>query len=136
MNKDLKEKIIFIIKAHKKNFVWNIPDKFEEEEEFYSYPEKFFENFDKGKLVKLNESVWSKLKNTDSYNIKNIEEARNMSSFYKRDIDRILSATSLPAPTVVKDTRGKYILVAGNTRLMVSRAFKITPEILLIDLSN
>jgi hypothetical protein len=136
MDKYLKNKIKFIIKAYNKSFVWKKPNKLEEKEEFYSYPEKYFNKFEEGKLIELKEEIWNKMKNTDSYKIKNLQEAKNMSNFYKRDIDSILQATSLPAPIVVKDTKGQYILVAGNTRLMVSRALKVTPKIWLIDLNN
>lgn len=136
MNIDLKNKIRFKIRNSRNNFSWKKPNKFEEEEEFLRYPKKYFLNFEKGKLIDLSDKIWSKLRNTESYHIKNLDKAKNMSSIYKRDIESILQATSLPAPIVVKDTKGQYQLVAGNTRLMVSRALKITPKIWLIDLSN
>lgn len=136
MNIDLKDKIKFKIRNSKKSFTWIKPDKFEEEEEFFSHPEKYFLNFDKGELVDLKDNVWSKLKNTESFKIKSLEKAKSMSNLYKKDIESILQATRLPAPIVVKDTKGQYTLVAGNTRLMVSRALKVTPKIWLIDLNN
>lgn len=133
MTKDLKNKIKDIIKKHKKSFTWVKPKKIEEKDEFSRYPKKYWNRFEDGKLIDLDEEIWAKLENTDSYLIDSMEQAREFASIYKKDIENILKADKLPAPIIVK-IEDKYELVSGNTRLMVARALKIKPKVWVIDL--
>jgi hypothetical protein len=133
MTKDLKNKIKDIIKKHKKSFTWEKPSKDEEKNEFSRYPKKYWNKFEAGRLVDLDEKTWSNLKNTDSYSIKDIDHAKELANIYKRDIESILKADKLPAPIVVEKNK-EYELVSGNTRLMVARALKIKPKIWLIEI--
>jgi AAA+ ATPase superfamily predicted ATPase len=96
-----------------------------------------YEKLKNAKLVPLNNNLWKKMKNTDSWNINNIEKAEKLSKLYDRNIDEIINGfknnQSIPAPIVVI-SKGIPYLVAGNTRLMAARAMKIRPMILVSNL--
>jgi hypothetical protein len=86
------------------------------------------------KLEALDVQTWSQLENTDSYETDTIEKATELAHGYNRDIKSIEAAlgSKLPAPIVLfKDDEPPY-LVAGNTRLMVARAYGITPQVLAV----
>ena len=98
-----------------------------------------------GQLVDLTEDLWSKLENTDSYDIKSgdwekIEEYINFSNIENgsnRDWNdlkqKIEQGQQVDAPIILKydDT---FHLVSGNTRLMVSRALGKTPKVLIVEM--
>jgi hypothetical protein len=120
-----------------------LPSFEEEIEEFNRYNftrqqlYKIRSQFVEDNLIKLSESIWGRLNNTDSYEIESLADARELAYEYDKDIDSIIEAVKngvpLPAPIVLfKD--GEFELIAGNTRLMVYRAFNKTPKVLLIDL--
>jgi hypothetical protein len=94
--------------------------------------------FETGQETILNDDVWSKLKNTDSYKIKNLEQAIKLADKYKKDWKSILNAIKaeeqLPLPMVLNWGDGKYYLVAGNTRLMIYRALGLQPVVLMAKL--
>ncbi len=99
---------------------------------------KLFEDAKKGKIIDLSDDIWSKLDNTDSWDIKSIEDARVLADEYDKDIESLirgfeLGKGSIPAPIVLKRQEGGYYLIAGNTRLMVARAFGMIPKILLVE---
>jgi hypothetical protein len=132
--KSFIEKIIY--KISKNKIKWTKPSLQEEMDEFKRYKENYSEKFDSGKLITLEDEMWSKINNTDSYNVRSLEEARSLSKEYGRDIELFTEASELPAPIVVKKHDGSLELIAGNTRLMWSKALKIKPKIYLIDLSE
>jgi hypothetical protein len=129
--KSFIEKVIS--KISKKNIKWIKPKLEDEIDEFKRYKEDYSDKFDSGKLVNLEENIWSKIKNTDSYDIKSLEEAEELAKGYSRDMDSFNEASELPAPIIVKKQDNTYELIAGNTRLMWSRAHKIKPKIYLIN---
>ena len=90
------------------------------------------------KLVPLDERTWSSMQNTDSY--KNIapgdmNTVNSLAKKYGRDVGRIVQAFqqggSLPAPIVLMRNNQSY-LIGGNTRLMVARALKMQPKVLMV----
>ncbi|PIR37254.1 MAG: hypothetical protein COV34_03470 [Candidatus Zambryskibacteria bacterium CG10_big_fil_rev_8_21_14_0_10_42_12] len=90
-----------------------------------------------GRMVRLSDNVWSAMENTDSWDTTTLESVRYHADHIGRDVERILSALSnphgqLPVPVVLCLPDGRYHLVAGNTRLMVSRALGIKPTVLVI----
>ena len=87
-----------------------------------------------GDLVVLDEGMWSRLENTDSYGVTGMEDFEALSGGYGKDHRRIASAkdpADLPPPLVVEHGPGRYYLVAGNTRLMWMRAIGHTPRVVL-----
>jgi len=86
------------------------------------------------KLVPLEEDVWSKLENTDSYKTNTVEKANSRAKKYNRDIANVFDGmgTELPAPVVLFREGEPPYLVGGNTRLMASRALGHTPKVLAI----
>ena len=124
---------------------WKKPDLQEEIEEIERTAvdldidaSKLFEDAKKGKIIDLSDDIWSKLDNTDSWDIKSIEDARVLADEYDKDIESLIRGfesgkASIPAPIVLKRQEGGYYLIAGNTRLMVARAFGMIPKIYLVE---
>ncbi len=97
-------------------------------------------------LVDLSDSEWESLENTDSFhNIEpgHIEEAERITDEYneellpenKRDFQNILNSImrggNMEAPTILKNKDGKLHLISGNTRLMIARALRIRPKVII-----
>ena len=91
--------------------------------------------FETGKETILSDNVWSKLENTDSYGVQNLEQAVELANKYKKDWKSIINAIQnekqLPMPMVLNYGEDKYYLVAGNTRLMIYRALGLQPIVLM-----
>jgi len=90
------------------------------------------------KQISLTNNIWSKLKNTDSYNTKTIEGMQKAMKANRefRDINRILKqffSGKVQAPIIIKLGDGSYELIAGNTRLMLSRVLGLTPKVQVVD---
>jgi hypothetical protein len=75
--------------------------------------------------------MWSRLENTDSYDINSEEEAIELARHYGKDIQSILAAEKTPPALILQYSPNKYYLVGGNTRLMVARAKGINPQVIL-----
>jgi cytidyltransferase-like protein len=97
--------------------------------------------FEAGKENILTDDIWSKLENSDSYEIQNLEQAIKLANKYKKDWRSIVKAIQnekqLPLPLVLNYAKDKYYLVGGNTRLMFYKALGVQPIVLLgtIDLT-
>jgi len=89
-----------------------------------------------GDIVVLTDAIWPKLENSDSYQIKSLEQAVQLAKKYKKDWEPTLRAIkagneSIDPPLVLNYDTDKYYLVSGNTRLMFYKALDITPSVLL-----
>jgi hypothetical protein len=90
----------------------------------------------KGRLSALNPTIWSKLKNTDSWQIGlSQEDVRRNASFRGKDVEttnRIISgmksSQTFYAPIILK-YRDEFYCVAGNTRLMTAMSLKVVPSV-------
>lgn len=97
--------------------------------------------FEAGKESILTDDIWSKLENSESYQIQNLEQAVKLANKYKKNWKSIVSAIQneqqLPLPMVLNYAENKYYLVAGNTRLMIYKALGVQPIVLIgtIDLT-
>ena len=94
--------------------------------------------YEVSKQINLTNNMWSKLKNTDSYNTKTIEGMQKAMKANKafRDITRILKqffSGKVQSPIIMKLGDGSYELIAGNTRLMLSRVLGLTPKVQVVD---
>ena len=87
----------------------------------------------------LNDNIWSKIKNTDSWQTTTIDKVNkaissNSKSSGNRDIYKVLKevlGTRARCP-IVLDYAGTYTLIAGNTRLMACRLIGITPKVIFV----
>jgi len=88
-----------------------------------------------GNMVVLTDSIWSKLENTDSWNVQSLEDAIKLAEKYKKNWKSTLAAIkvgkSIDPPMVLNYDQDKYYLVGGNTRLMFYKALGITPKVLM-----
>jgi hypothetical protein len=95
-----------------------------------------------GGMIILSDDIWSKLENTDSYDIKSLKDAIRLAKKYGKNWESTLAAIkagkTLDPPMILNYDKTKYYLVGGNTRLMFYKALGITPKVLLatIDLPN
>ena len=95
-----------------------------------------------GQMIILSDDIWSKLENTDSYNITSIEDAVKLANQYgkkwKSTLSAIKNSEVLDPPMILNYDKDRYYLVGGNTRLMFYKALGIEPKVLLatIDLPN
>ena len=90
-----------------------------------------YNSFVNGDEVTLTDEMWSRLENTDSYDINSEEEAIELARHYGKDIQSILAAEKTPPALILQYSPNKYYLVGGNTRLMVARAKGINPQVIL-----
>lgn len=109
------------------------------------FTDEFLEKAKASSLVELPEDTWSRLENTDSYDISagdwetveyhavegNPEHPRD----WKKTKEEIELHRGVAAPIILRmgDT---LHLVSGNTRLMVARALGVTPKVLIVDMSE
>ena len=84
-----------------------------------------------GKEVTLTDEMWSRLENTDSYDINSEEEAIELAQHYGKDYQSIMSAEELPPAIILQYSPNKFYLIGGNTRLMFARAKGINPQVIL-----
>ncbi len=104
---------------------------------------KFIERAKESEMIVMTEDIWSKLENTDSYDIKKGDwkmveyHAVEGNPTAPRDWQtlklRIEKGEQLNAP-IICQKGGTLHLVSGNTRLMVSRALEITPSVLWVNM--
>jgi hypothetical protein len=87
----------------------------------------------RGKMVTLTDQMWSKLENTDSYDVKTLDDFIALSKQYGKDYKRIMDVDpkKLPPALVIEYKPGRYYLVGGNTRLMYHRVMGSTPKVIL-----
>ena len=90
--------------------------------------------FNAGTPVVLMEDVWSKLQNTNSYNIGDLEQAiryaHDKGLKVKPYIEAIKNGDELPLPLLLQYGQDKYHLVGGEIILSLYRALKLNPTVL------
>jgi hypothetical protein len=95
--------------------------------------------FNAGTPVVLGDDVWSKLQNTNSFNIENLEHAIRYAHDRKIKVKPYILAIKkgeeLPLPLMLNYGQGKYWLVAGEIVLALYRALKVTPTVLQANLN-
>jgi len=88
-----------------------------------------------GNMVVLSDDIWSKLENSDSYEVNSLEDAVELAKEYGKDwkptFDAVKSDKTINPPLVLNYDKDKYYLVGGNTRLMFSKALGKTPKVLM-----
>ena len=88
-----------------------------------------------GNMVVLSDDIWSKLENSDSYDINSLEDAIELATEYgknwKPTLDAVKSNKNINPPLVLNYDKDKYYLVGGNTRLMFTKALGKIPKVLM-----
>jgi len=88
-----------------------------------------------GDMVVLNDDIWSKLENSDSWEINSLEDAVKLAKKYGKDWKPTLAAIkagkAINPPLILNYDKDNYYLVGGNTRLMFYKALGITPKVLM-----
>ena len=91
--------------------------------------------FTAGNMVVLSDDIWSKLENSDSYEINSLEDAIELATEYGKDykptLDAIKANKTINPPMVLNYDKDKYYLVGGNTRLMFYKALGKIPKVLM-----
>ena len=92
--------------------------------------------FQAGSMVVLTDDIWSKLKNSDSYEVNSLDDAIKLAKKYgknwKPTLDAIKDGDAVVSPPMVLNYgQDKYYLVAGNTRLMFYKALNKIPKVLM-----
>jgi hypothetical protein len=90
-----------------------------------------YNSLSSGKEVTLTDEIWSRLENTDSYDINSEEEAIELARHYGKDYQSIMSAEKTPPALILQYSPNKYYLIGGNTRLMFARAKGINPQVIM-----
>ena len=88
-----------------------------------------------GKMVILSEDIWAKLENSDSWEVKTIDDAIKLADKYNKNwrpiYEAIKADKDIDPPMVLNYADTHYYLVSGNTRLMFYKALGITPKVLM-----
>jgi hypothetical protein len=124
------------------NVEWVVPSYEDEIGEFRRYTDLGEDDmkwvraqFTPDRLRPLTDVIWRSLGNTDSYDVRDEAEAVNLAEKYEKDWKsiktRLLSGGSIDAPIILV-RGGQYELVAGNTRLMMSRVLGVQPKVLFV----
>ena len=92
--------------------------------------------FTAGSMVVLSDDIWSKLENSDSYEVNSLDDAIKLAKEYgknwKPTLDAIKNDDAVVSPPMVLNyDKDKYYLVGGNTRLMFYKALGKIPKVLM-----
>jgi cytidyltransferase-like protein len=92
--------------------------------------------FQAGSMAVLSDDIWSKLENSDSYEVNSLDDAIKLAKEYgknwKPTLDAIKNDDAVVSPPMVLNyDQDKYYLVAGNTRLMFYKALGKIPKVLM-----
>jgi hypothetical protein len=89
-------------------------------------------------MIILSDDIWSKLENSDSYEVTSLDDAIKLAKQYDKDwkptLDAIKNGTIIDPPMILNYDKTRYYLVGGNTRLMFYKALDIEPKVLLATL--
>jgi len=92
-----------------------------------------------GNIVVLSDDIWSKLENSDSWEVNSLEDAVKLANKYGKDWKPTLTAIkankAINPPLVLNYDKDKYYLVGGNTRLMFHKALNKIPKVLMATLN-
>ena len=92
--------------------------------------------FQAGSMVVLSDDIWSKLENSDSYEVNSLDDAIKLAKEYGKNWKPTLDAIKdddavVTPPMVLNYDKDKYYLVGGNTRLMFYKALGKIPKVLM-----
>ena len=142
---ELRDEVNYFIERRKKYFQSEI-DEFERAAQDLSRDEgikvsvnTILDAFEKAKEIKLPTTIWKKLENTESNQIKKgemskvIELAKQYNKQHPKELKKALLSGDYRRPLILK-FGDRYHLVAGNTRLCTAAALGIQPQVLIGEL--
>ena len=95
-------------------------------------------SFEQGNMMQPLKSLLKSMENTDYNEVKTIEDVKRFADEYERNSDAIIDGFKqgkpMAAPIVALRKGKRPYLISGNTRLMVSKALEIIPELYVINL--
>jgi hypothetical protein len=111
----------------------------ESDDEWKMMFNKLKKSYNNETIKVLNDRVWAKLENTDSWSTTTINKVNkaildNSEGSGKRDIYGVISeilGDKTRCPIILKNKSG-YTLIAGNTRLMACRLIGIRPKVIVV----
>ena len=173
LNENLDDWIMSVklSESKRKSIQWVKPDFDTEENEFYGHFLLWLEDdvirdeignfsydrndlmdkvrsfYEDAKVEILSDKEWEKLYNTDSWNIKSMDDlyevihgmwGRTKERIMKHSVEPIMNGGKVETPIIAYVEGHPPVLVAGNTRLSVCRMLGITPKVtkLKIDLDE
>lgn len=90
-----------------------------------------YTSFIKGKEVTLNDDIWSRLENTNSYNINSEGEAIELTRQYNENYQNISFTEKLQHALILQYSPNKFYLIGGDDSLIFARAKGINPQVIL-----
>jgi hypothetical protein len=144
--KEPQNKIVFIFPAIEKERgeIERVAQKYNPQN-LEAFVRDFYEKALQSKLLDLTEEMWGALGNTDSFDIprNGWEQVAEHINHTNQEIgatrnwedlkQKIEQGHELDAPIILKHLNETY-LVSGNTRLMVARALRKTPKVLVVEI--
>lgn len=137
----LVESPVNFVKSDYEQYIQQNRSKIEKAAYVFNFPiDDLIIAFNNGENILLNDDMWSKLQNSKSYKIKDLEDAIKYSLKLgidsKQYIDYIKKGKELPLPLIIKYDIDKYYLVGGEVILSVYRALGLIPNVLQANLDN
>jgi hypothetical protein len=90
-----------------------------------------YTSFIKGKEVTLNDDMWSRLENTNSYNINSEGEAIELTRQYNENYQNVSFNEKLQHALILQYSPNKFYLIGGDDSLIFARAKGINPQVIL-----
>lgn len=137
----LVESPVNFVKSDYEQYIQQNRSKIEKAAYVFNFPiDDLIIAFNNGENILLNDDMWSKLQNSKSYKIKDLEDAIKYSLKLgidsKQYIDYIKKGKELPLPLIIKYDIDKYYLVGGEVILSIYRALGLIPNVLQANLDN
>jgi hypothetical protein len=83
------------------------------------------------KPEKLTNEMWKQLERSQSFSIKQLEDVEKITKDYRKLILEASDSRKMYMP-IVLEKNSKYILIAGELRLMICKAMKIQPQVVVL----
>lgn len=139
-NKDFKIPTVVHFKG-----AWVIPEEKHIEDQislaaclFNVTSEKIVKSLRNPTTRKLTDKIWSQLKNTLSYNIKTVDEAKNIADEYGHHYNKAMfgymNNRDMTMPVIIIKKGTNPYLVSGETEMLFARAFQVLPKVIVINL--
>ena len=90
-----------------------------------------YTSFIKGKEVTLNDDMWSRLENTNSYNINSEGEAIELTRQYNENYQNVSFTEKPQHALILQYSPNKFYLIGGDDSLIFARAKGINPQVIL-----
>jgi len=90
-----------------------------------------YTSFIKGKEVTLNDDIWSRLENTNSYNINSEGEAIELTRQYNENYQNVSFTEKPQHALILQYSPNKFYLIGGDDSLIFARAKGINPQVIL-----